>query len=55
MLVEVARLLVDPDGQPRDLIEASRDPLKVGRAPEPGTEARGADLVRAALRGEEVP
>ncbi|MEV0382336.1 hypothetical protein [Nonomuraea sp. NPDC050643] len=55
VLVEVVRLLVDPDGSPRDLREASRNPLKVSRPPEPGTESRGAELVRRAMSGEEVP
>lgn len=55
VLVEVVRLLVDPNGSPRDLREASRDPLKATAAPPPGAEVRGAELVRAALRGEEVP
>ena len=55
VLVEVVRLLVDPDGSPRDLREASRDPLKASRPPEPGTEARGAELARRAMAGEEVP
>lgn len=55
VLVEVVRLLIDPDGSPRDLREASRDPLKATAAPAPGAEARGAELARAALRGEEVP
>ncbi|MFB4280813.1 hypothetical protein ACBJ59_36375 [Nonomuraea sp. MTCD27] len=54
VLVEVVRLLVDPDGSPKDLREASRDPLKAGRPPEPGTEVRGAELARRALAGEEV-
>lgn len=55
VLVEVVRLLVDPEGSPRDLREACRDPLKPHRPPEPGTEVRGAELVRRALSGEEVP
>jgi hypothetical protein len=54
VLVEVARLLTDVGAVPRDLIEASLPPTAVRPAPEPGTEARGAELVRAALRGEEV-
>jgi hypothetical protein len=55
VLVEVVRLLVDPEGSPRDLREASRDPKVSRLAPEPGTEARGAELVRKALQGGEVP
>lgn len=55
VLVEVARLLTDLNAVPRDLIEASRPPTAIRPAPEPGTEARGAELARAALRGEEVP
>lgn len=55
VLVEVARLLTDPAAGPRDLVEASRPPTALLPTPEPGTEARGAELVRAALRGEEVP
>jgi hypothetical protein len=54
VLVEVVRSLVDPNGTPRDLREASRGPLAVRPAPTPGTESRGAELVRAALRGEEI-
>jgi hypothetical protein len=54
VLVEVVRLLVDPNGTPRDLREASRGPLAIRPAPTPGTESRGAELVRAALRGEEI-
>ncbi|MEU6709946.1 hypothetical protein ABZ897_00590 [Nonomuraea sp. NPDC046802] len=55
VLVEVVRLLVDPNGSPRDLREASRDPLKLSRSPAPGAEIRGAELARRAMRGEEVP
>ncbi|MFC4006565.1 hypothetical protein ACFOY2_04990 [Nonomuraea purpurea] len=55
VLVEVVRLLVDPDGSPRDLREASRDPLKPSRPPTPGTEVRGAELVRRAMAGEDAP
>lgn len=54
VLVEVARLLTDPNAAPRDLVEASRPPTALLPKPEPGTEARGAELVRAALRGEEI-
>lgn len=54
VLVEVARLLTDPSATPRDLVEAARPPIAALPIPEPGTEARGAELARAALRGEEI-
>lgn len=54
VLVEVARLLTDPAAAPRDLVEAARPLMAIRPVPEPGTERRGAELARAALRGEEI-
>lgn len=46
VLVEVARLMVDPDGAPRDLVHASQDPVR--RRVVPADPERHADALAEA-------
>lgn len=55
VLVELVRLMADPQGSPRELVAAASNPLKHRAAPPPGTQQRGADMVRRVLAGGEAP
>lgn len=51
LTLETARLMADPEGAPRDLREACRDPLERSGPAVPGAYERGAAAAKAELAG----